>query len=248
MTLRSQLGKARARVLSGLYRRTVPLRGVGPVVSFAFDDFPRTALTTGAAILEEFGARATYYVAMGLMDSTNELGEQFHCADLQTLVSRGHEVGLHGYEHISARRTPLEAFVRDLARCEDAIRACMSAGASRNFAYPYGEATLPAKRRVGASMTSCRGTIPGFNGPEVDLNLLHATPLYGGEDRLERARQLILENTKRRSWLIFYSHDVRETPSPFGCTPALLRETVACAASQGGQVLTVGEVIARLCP
>jgi peptidoglycan/xylan/chitin deacetylase (PgdA/CDA1 family) len=235
-------------MLSALHRRTVPLGDIGPVITFAFDDFPRTALATGAAIMEEFGARATYYVAMSLMDTENELGEQFHCADLQTLVDRGHEVALHGYEHISARRTPLEAFVRDLARCEEAIHACMPVGASKNFAYPYGEATLSAKRRVGPSMTSCRGTIPGFNGPDVDLNLLHAVPLYGGGDRLGRARQLILENTNQRSWLIFYSHDVRETPSPYGCTPSLLRDTVAFAASQGGQVLKIAEVIARLCP
>jgi peptidoglycan/xylan/chitin deacetylase (PgdA/CDA1 family) len=247
MSLRSQLGKARARMLSAMYRRTVPLRDLGPVVTFTFDDFPRTALTTGAAILEEFGARATYYVAMGLMDTENELGEQFHVADLQTLVDRGHEVALHGYGHISARHTPVEGFIDDLARCEEAIRACVPVGISKNFAYPYGEATLSAKRRIGASMTSCRGTIPGFNGPEVDLNLLHAIPLYGGEDRLERARQLILENANKRCWLIFYSHDVRESPSPFGCTPALLRETVAFAASQGNRLLTTKEMIAGLC-
>lgn len=233
-------------MLSALYRRTVPLGDRGPYISFTFDDFPRTAFTAGAEILEAFNTHATYYVAVGLMNTRNRLGEQFHCDDLRALVERGHEVALHGYEHLSARRTPVEAFIGDLARCEQAIRACLPEGASKNFAYPYGEASLSAKRRVGARMTSCRGTILGFNGPDADLNLLFANPLYGGEDQNARARQLILENTKRGSWLIFYSHDVCEMPSPYGCTPSLLRNTVGFAVANGAQVLTIAEVMARI--
>jgi peptidoglycan/xylan/chitin deacetylase (PgdA/CDA1 family) len=246
MVLRSQVGKARAQMLSVVHRRTVRLRDGGPYVSFTFDDFPRSAFTEGADILEGFGAHATYYVAMGLMNTQNRLGEQFRCADLRTLVERGHEVALHGYDHLSARRTPVETFIDDLARCERAVHTCLSEGVSKNFAYPYGEASLSAKRRVGPRMTSCRGTIPGFNGPDIDLNLLRANPLYGGEDQVARARQLILENTNRGSWLVFYSHDVRDTPSPYGCTPSLLRDTVAFAVAQGGQVLTIAEVMAKI--
>lgn len=243
MNLRSQLGKARARVLGALHRRTVSLGDRGPYVSFTFDDFPRSAVTAGAVILEDFGARATYYAAMGLMNTENSLGEQFHCSDIQALLERGHEVALHGYDHLSARRTPVEAFIHDISHCEQAIHACAPAGVSQNFAYPYGEASFSAKRRVGPRMSSSRGTIPGFNGPEIDLNLLHANPLYGGDDRMASARQLILDNSSRRAWLIFYSHDVRETPSPYGCTPSLLRETVSFAVEQGAQVLTVAGVI-----
>lgn len=234
--------------MSTLYRRTVPLGDRGPFVSFTFDDFPRSAFISGAEILEAFDAHATYYVAMGLMNTQNRLGEQFHCADLRALVERGHEVALHGYDHLSARRTPVEAFMEDLARCEQAVHVCLPEGVSNNFAYPYGEASLSAKRRVGSRMTTCRGTIPGFNGPDIDLNLLRANPLYGDEDQVVRARQIILENSNRGAWLIFYSHDVRETPSPYGCTPSLLRDTVGFAVAQGVQVLTIAEVMARISP
>jgi peptidoglycan/xylan/chitin deacetylase (PgdA/CDA1 family) len=246
MILRSLPGKARALMLSALHRRIVPWGDRGPIVSFTFDDFPRSALTAGAGILEELGARATYYVAMGLMNTENRLGEQFHKDDLQTLMDRGHEVALHGFDHLSARRTPVGSFMRDLARCEEAVHACAPKGVSKNFAYPYGEASLSAKRRIGPRMASSRGTIPGLNGPEVDLNLLHANPLYGGDDSVAGARRLILDNMSRSSWLIFYSHDVRDEPSPYGCTPPLLRDIVAFARGQGAQVLTVAEVIGML--
>jgi hypothetical protein len=52
-------------------------------------------------------------------------------------------------------------------------------------------------------------------------------------DQLEKARQLILENEERKSWLIFYSHDVRSNPSPYGCTPSLLESTAAFAIQRG---------------
>jgi peptidoglycan/xylan/chitin deacetylase (PgdA/CDA1 family) len=248
MSLRSQLGSIRPRILSSLWRRTVALGNLGPVVSFTFDDFPRSALIAGANVIEQFGARATYYVAMGLMNTENRLGAQFCCADLHSLLDRGHEVAVHGFSHLSARKTPIEKFVGDVAHCERAIRECIPRGVSNNFAYPYGEASLSAKRRLGPKMGSSRGTIQGLNGPEVDLNLLRANPLYGDIEQVERVRKLIVENQAERSWLIFYSHDVAETPSPYGCTPSLLQEAVSFAVSLGAKVMTVADVVISLVP
>lgn len=246
MGVRSQLGKIRATYLSSLCKRTVALGNLGPIVTFTFDDFPRTALTAGAEILEKYGARATYYVAMGLMDSENQLGKQFCCADLRSLVDRGHDVALHGFQHLSARKTPIDKLVDDVAKGKRAIRECVSAGVSDNFAYPYGEATVSSKRQLGPSLASSRGTIGGLNGPQVDLNLLRANSLYGGVEHSERVRQLILDNQAQRSWLIFYSHDVAEQPSPYGCTPSLLQDAVSFAAARGARLMTVDGVMSRL--
>jgi len=79
-----------------------------------------------------------------------------------------------------------------------------------NFAYPYGHVTLRAKRVLGTSFTSSRSSIPGFNGPDVDLNLLKANRLYGGVDQVKSPQDLIRENVRRKSWLIFYTLDVRQ--------------------------------------
>ncbi len=246
MSVRSSLGGIRRGVLSALYRRTETLSDLGPVVSFTFDDFPRSAFTCGAAIVEGVGARATYYVAMGMMDTVNRLGAQFCSDDLRTLAGRGHEIAIHGYQHFSARRTPLADFVRDAAECREALRRLLPGAASDNFAYPYGEATLASKRVLGPRMASSRGTAPGLNGPNVDLNLLRANPLYGGENEAEAARRLVTENQARKSWLIFYSHDVATKPSPYGCTPALLGTVLSAAAESGARLMTVVDVVRSL--
>jgi peptidoglycan/xylan/chitin deacetylase (PgdA/CDA1 family) len=244
--VQSSLGGLRRGVLTAFCRRMVDLGNLGPLVSFTFDDFPRTALTCGAKIVESAGARATYYVALGMMDTVNRLGQQFCSDDLRVLASRGHEIAIHGNRHLSARRTPLDEFVRDAAECREALRNRLPGAVSDNFAFPYGEATLASKKFMGQRMASSRGTVPGLNGPDADLNLLRANPLYGGEDQAGPALRLIAENHVRKSWLIFYSHDVAGQPSPYGCTPELLQKIVS-AASECSALMTIAGVVSRIC-
>lgn len=247
MTLRSQLGWVRSGILGSLCRREIPLGDLGPIISITFDDFPSSALTLGGSIVERFGGRATYYVAMGLMGTNNGLGERFCYTDLHSLVERGHELGSHSFSHLSARKTPIEQFVRDVDRGERSIREIAGINPSGNFAYPYGEVTLTAKKRLGPWMGSCRGTGGGLNGPQVDLNLLRANRLYGGIEQFESAKQLIEENQRRKSWLIFYSHDVASRPSEFGCTPELLEAVISFAADRGVKMTTVADVVREIC-
>lgn len=247
MILHSQLGGARCAVLSSFYRREISLRGLGPIISITFDDFPLSAWTLGGSIVERFGGRATYYAAIGLMGTQNKLGQQFRIADLQSLVERGHELGSHSFSHLSAWKTPIKDFVRDVDHGERSIRESAGIKPSRNFAYPYGEVTLTAKRELGPRMGSSRGTCGGINGPDVDLNLLRANRLYGGIDQFELAKRLILENERRKGWLIFYSHDVASRPSQFGCTPELLEAVVSFGTDRGIKMTTVADAVREIC-
>jgi peptidoglycan/xylan/chitin deacetylase (PgdA/CDA1 family) len=243
MSLRSTLGMARRNLLCSRHRRLAALGDSGPFVSFTFDDFPRTAYTTGGAILSSMGVRGTYYVAMGLMNTSNHLGEQFLLEDLHSVAAEGHELATHTFSHHSSRSVSLSALQEDVRKGRSAVRDIASLDPSKNFAYPYGEVTLAAKRAVGQEMTSCRGIYSGWNGPFVDLNLLKANSLYGQLDRLKTVEQLILENEKAKGWLIFYTHDVRPNPSAYGCSPELLESAVRLAMKGGAKALPVAEVI-----
>jgi peptidoglycan/xylan/chitin deacetylase (PgdA/CDA1 family) len=245
MSLRSKLGDIHRGVLCAFYRRVVHLGDRGPIISFTFDDFPRTACSTGAAILEKFGARGTYYVTFGLMNRQDQLGELFNVDDLRILLERGHDLGTHTFSHCSCRSVSLEAFRRDIEKGQKAVEDFVGHN-SINFAYPYGDVTLRVKKSLAPCLNSCRSIIPGFNGAEIDLNLLRANRLYGDIDQLAFVEKLIQENARRRSWLIFYTHDVRLNPSPYGCTPALLDSAVSLAALSGARILTVTETLAEL--
>ena len=245
MNLRHHLGSLRRRALCALYRRTVSLGNRGPIVSFTFDDFPRTAYSTGGAILEKFGTRGTYYVAGGLMNVRNDLGELFVADDLHSLVERGHELGTQTFHHSSGRSLPLAAFLDDVQMGMKAMER-IGVPDSSNFAYPYGHATLRSKKNLGPVFASSRSVIPGLNGPEIDLNLLLANRLYGGADQCPLVEDLILRNEREKSWLIFYTHDVRPNPSEYGCTPGLFEYAVARVVRGGSRILTVRQALAEV--
>jgi peptidoglycan/xylan/chitin deacetylase (PgdA/CDA1 family) len=229
-------------MLCALYRRPVPLENPEPIVSFTFDDFPRTAYSAGGPILEQFNARGTFYCSYGLMNTCNELGEHFCADDLDSLLDSGHELASHTYSHISSRSLSAAAFREDVEKGRRAVEK-VTGTESSNFAYPFGHVTLRAKQSLGTSVTSARSVIPGFNGPEIDLNLLRGNSLYGNLDAAGQVEELIAENASRGTWLIFYTHDVRPNPSPFGCTPGLLESAVSCAAQIGCRILTVREAL-----
>jgi peptidoglycan/xylan/chitin deacetylase (PgdA/CDA1 family) len=245
MSLRSQLGRVRGSILGGVHRRTVPLGDSGPVVSFTFDDFPRTAYSAGGAILESFGARGTYYVAAGLANTSSELGQMFSEHDLQSLLEQGHEIASHTFQHSSCRSVSLSAFQADVQKGMQAVER-LTGCSSRNFAYPYGDVTLAAKKALAPSLASARSILPGFNGPEIDLNLLRANRLYGDIDVSRPVEDAIRQNVQQKSWLIFYTHDVRPKPSAYGCTPALFEFAVSAASHSGSRILTVGQVLSEI--
>jgi peptidoglycan/xylan/chitin deacetylase (PgdA/CDA1 family) len=246
MTPRSALSALRRRTLCSLFARTVPWGNRGPVVSFSFDDFPRTAYLVGGAILKSLGARGTYYAATGLMNTSNDLGEQFCSEDIHSLLRDGHELASHTFSHISSRAVSFSKYGEDVDHGRKAMEELAGAPDSGNFAYPFGHVTLMTKKTLGPRMNSSRSIFPGLNGPHVDLNLLRANSLYGDMDQFEKAQELILENEKRKRWLIFYTHDVRPEPSPYGCAPSLLESAVAFAIQRGCSILTVRGVLTEL--
>jgi len=247
-TIRSSLADVRHRVISALSTRSTSWSAKVPTVSFTFDDFPRTAMTAGAALLKNYGARGTYYTAMGLVNTRNGLGEHFTLGDLHFLHEEGHEVGSHTFTHVGCRAISHSRFAGETERGRSAIRDLAGFQDSGNFAYPFGQVTWRIKRTVGPTFTSCRSTFSGLNGPQVDLNLLRGNALYGDVDRLDHAKQLIVQAKNSQSWLIFYTHDVRPNPSPFGCTPSLLESVIKFAVQRGCRILTVREALQECQP
>jgi len=243
MAVRTFLGEARRQLLSGVARREARLCTDRPLVTFTFDDFPKSALLTGGAILKECGLSGTYYAAAGLMGTTTEVGPIFDQGDLLCLFEAGHELACHTYSHVSARKTSLSGYYKDVLKGEYILAGYLGRAVRLNFSYPFGGVTIGAKKKVAPSMRSCRGIFPGLNGPIIDLNLLHGNSLYGGLERFSAIQCVIGENVRQKKWLIFYTHDVQSTPSPYGCTPSLFEKVVRCAIESGSEIVTVAKAL-----
>src|SRR2546422_6309977 len=107
-------GRYQRLLYENLFCGTVQMRNDRPLVSFTFDDFPRSALRCGGAILKKYGFRGTYYAALGLMGQHAPVGEIFSLQDLRDLLAEGHELGCHTYGHCHSWNTSASAFERSV--------------------------------------------------------------------------------------------------------------------------------------
>jgi len=215
------------------------------VVSFTFDDFPRSAWVEGGAILERLGLRGTYYAAMGLAGGEDQLGPMFDFDDLRAAYARGHEIACHTFSHRDCRRASSAEIVGEIETNAAALAQALDGAAASDFAYPFGAVSQAAKSALAHRFASCRGCGPGVNHGTVDLADLFSNSLYGAT--FDRARLFGLIDRARDigGWTIFYTHDVRDAPSAYGCTPAQFAEIVGYAADKA-VVLPVRDVLTRL--
>ena len=187
-----------------------------PLVSFTFDDFPKSASTTGARLLRDFDAKGTYFVAGGRAGLHLDGLDQFTEDDLLAVAEGGHEIGCHTFSHLRLPSAASGDIERDLALNSAYVRRLLGEYAITSFAYPYGAASISSKSFMHARFPFCRGIWSGINKGRVDFAQLRAVPL---DCRLDHAQlaQILDEAERSNGWLIFFTHDVSESPSPYGC-------------------------------
>ena len=222
-------------------RRTVKLDQGFPVISFTFDDFPKSALSAGGSILERYGLSGSYYASLGLMDRDSAVGPIFSAADISLLVGRGHEMGCHTFSHCNAWETKPRLFEASIIENRRRLDQLFPGAVFETLSYPI-SCPRPRTKWIAANhFTCCRGGGQDFNIGPTDLNNLRAAFLEKYRGNPVPAKDLIDRNRRASGWLIFATHDVCETPGPFGCTPAFFDEIVRYAVESGARILPVGK-------
>jgi len=227
-------------------RRPLAIDPPRALVSFSFDDFPASAYRTGGAILERHGVRGTYYAAFGLLGGESEGLAMMTTEDIMAVIANGHELGCHTFSHVSCRYLNRQQLMRELDNNLAAFADLTGRPAWISFSYPFGDITLTAKKLAGARFITCRGTLNGLNYGTIDLAALRSECLSSRRNPVERNLEQIEEAVRRRGWLHFFTHDVSEIPSLYGCTPEHLDVVVQAAVAAGCDVVTVGEAYRRL--
>jgi len=223
------------------FRRPFVINAKFPLVSFTFDDFPRSALLTGGAILEHFGVTGTYYASFGLMGQQSDTGTMFLREDLDTLLLHGHELGCHTLEHCHAGDTKPIVFEDSVIKNQLALSKLLPGIAFRTLSYPKSQPRAWTKRKIESRFACCRGGGQTFNAGTADLNCLSAFFLEQSRDNPEAVKDLINQNQRARGWLIFATHDICNTPTPWGCTPEFFENIVEHAVISGARILPVVE-------
>src|SRR5436190_10555993 len=129
-------------------RRPVTLGATSPIISFTFDDFPRTALFAGGSTLEQSSAAGTFFVAHGLAGQSNDTGELFVNEDLPYLLSRGHELGYHTFHHYPAWNTPPDTYNSSVDQNALSLAGILGGKKLQTHSYPINYPRPDTKRRL----------------------------------------------------------------------------------------------------
>lgn len=229
-----------------LFRRPFPISSDTPLVSFTFDDFPETAFSVGGSILQEAGARGTYFVSLSLAGKEDASGRMFQTDDLARLQQLGHELGCHTFGHCDSSETESKAFLDSVISNQETLESILPDAVFRSFSFPKSAPRAQTKRAVGKRFECCRGGGQTFNSGLADLNYLRSFFLEQARGDLSAVKAVIDQNRAANGWLIFSTHDVCSSPSPYGCTPEFFEAVVRYTVESGATILPVIRAWERL--
>ncbi len=213
------------------------------MITFSFDDFPKSAADTGADILSAVNAKAIYYACTGFAGRTMPTGQQYDETDIKALVDAGHEIGAHTHTHLDCSVALPNTVMADIDANLDSLKAMGVNAPIKHFAYPYGETNLFLKGMLQHRFDTCRGVLAGQNSTDNDRMQLRAMELTAEDTTKDRALSAIETAVQRRTWLHIFTHDVRHNPSPYGTTPSALRQIVRMARDSGIVIVTPTEAL-----
>lgn len=240
-------GSYQRRAARPLFKKPFDINIPRPLISFTFDDFPRSALLAGGAILREFDLAGTYYVSLGLLGQKSPSGQIAVADDLLTLLEQGHELGCHTFSHCHSWNTAPAEFEISIVENRQALSALLPRAEFRTFSYPISPPRPWTKAKISKNFLCCREGGQKLNSGTTDLNQLSAYFLEKSRDNFHAVREQIDRNSEVRGWLIFATHDICEDPSPWGCTPEFFVNVVQYAIQSGALILPVVKALGSLC-
>jgi peptidoglycan/xylan/chitin deacetylase (PgdA/CDA1 family) len=247
--MRPDWSAIKARVSNRLARHlcATPLKlsGTDPMVSFTFDDIPESAASIAAPMIEEYGGRATFYVAGGTLSQWSGHWNGADADDIIGLHGKGHEIACHTFSHRRATDLDADTMAEEIELNRRFLKGLDSSIRLENFAYPYGVASVSRKGQLASVFRSSRGIVPGVNSGSIDLQFLRAVPLVNQHLDTDGIERVFDEAVETGGWLIFYGHDIAATPSPYGCTAQLLRHALKAATQRKLPIATIAEALRR---
>ena len=235
----------RRRFVRSVKLHTVDSHFAEPVISFTFDDFPRTALSTGGRMLHEAGWKGTFYTAGAFCGRVVDGIDYFGHDDLVQVHGDGHEIGCHTFSHIDLRSLTVPEILEDLRRNAMFMREILPGHTSSSFAYPFGELNLRRKALLAKQFPICRGVSGGLNGGRIDFAQLRSVLLTDKSFEELRIESWLERAVASKAWLIFLTHDISDNPSAYGCRTKVFAKIIDGIIKRGIKVLPVGDAAER---
>lgn len=238
LNLRPYVKESKTRFYQLMYAKRVPLRLDRGVISISFDDVPMSAYLNAVPLLDAYGLKATFYVAVGLgenqvQSADGNSGEFISPREIKSLHKTGHEIGCHTYSHYPLKEGNAKELLADAKRNVSRLKGVLGDVPVEHFSYPFGHVSLKAKKLLSERYKTMRSSQPGVNQGSVDMRLLRSVSIYNPSFSKEKLMDVIQKTEAARGWLILYTHGVEQEPDNYGCTPEQFEWVLGqCAKSQ----------------
>jgi peptidoglycan-N-acetylglucosamine deacetylase len=168
------------------------------VLYLTFDDGPDPVITPGILdILAKHNIRATFFCSGAAAEK--------HYGLIRRIASEGHVIGNHGYDHPDGWKTPLNAYLEDVARASEFT-------SGKLFRPPYGHLRINQYRHL---------------KHEYKIVFWDIMP-YDFESSFGRGRSLKILNSYMRSGSIIVMHDNSRS-----CSHEFLEKFIISASDKG---------------
>ena len=235
------LKSARNSIYENVYPSRININNRNTIFSFSFDDVPISAMRVGARILESHSAPGTFYVAMGMSDvETNSCQREYlNDEDLILLQNKGHDVQCHTYNHLSAKRNSPKVLLEDCEKNFTRLRKVLKGKRMDHFAFPFGEVSLRAKKVLNKRYKTMRSVEHGINVGITDASHLRGVSLCNIDFDRARINKAIQAALDKNAWVIFFTHEVCDSPSDWGTNTNDFKWVVEQCAMSHGVILSV---------
>jgi len=218
------------------------------IISFSFDDVPRSALTKGVPLLDEYGLKATFYVSIGLskmQSNTKETG-YLNADDIVSLHNKGHHIACHTYSHYMLDKGNTNELVIDAERNVAKLHTILGSVPIKHFSYPFGQVNFREKKLLAKTYKTMRSSRPGINKSLSDMYLLRATCIYNPQFDKQFLSNIIQKTEQTGGWLIFYTHGVEENPDEYSCTPDQFNWVLQACVKSSADILPVDQAYNKI--
>lgn len=237
------LDKVANRLIWAFGRKSLHVAPPRSIVSFTFDDVPKSATKNGANCLERFGVRGTFFISGGLCDTMKGGIQQFNAEEIRALAEAGHELGCHTYAHHPVRAFSRQEFHSDLHKNQDFLKSAGYEGTPVSFAFPYNAAWPFARLVLRQHYQVCRAAGEEINRHWVDPLMLKAFELCQPEQSARDKARHIDDLAGEPGWLIYFVHDISNTPRTYGCTPQTMDCLIEKALENKCEVLPIRDAL-----
>ena len=185
-------------------------------------------------------------MAAGLLGKTDIYHEYASQLEIQNLRESGHNLGSHTYSHVSVRTLNKSKLLFEILHNDITLEQLSGESRINHFSYPFGKISFRAKRLLKPRFATMRGIRAGINAGRIDFAELRAIPIYGRSWPDSDILYYISKVVEAKGWLIFYTHDICNTPSLWGTTPAFFKRLVMATLDSEAEIMNVDRAFNKI--